>query len=67
MNIISLFNIFVNHLNEILDNNLFLHELEHNMSNPKNTLNLDILKNILEYLDLEFKNSKERKNQYYVQ
>ena len=67
MNIISLFNSFVNHLNSILDNNLFLYELEHNVSNSTNTLNLDILRNILEYLDLEYKNSKERKEKYYVQ
>ena len=67
MNIISLFNSFVNHLNSILNNNLFLHELEHNISNSTNTLNLDILRNILEYLDLEYKNSKERKEKYYVQ
>lgn len=67
MNIISLFNNFVNHLNNILDNNLFMYELEHNISNSTNTLNLDILRNILEYLDLEYKNSKERKDKYYVQ
>ena len=67
MNIISLFNSFVNHLNNILDNNLFLYELEHNISNSTNTLNLNILRNILEYLDLEYKNSKERKDKYYVQ
>ena len=67
MNIISLFNSFVNHLNNILNNNLFLYELEHNISNSTNTLNLDILRNILEYLDLEYKNSKERKDKYYVQ
>ena len=67
MNIISLFNSFVNHLNSILDNNLFLYELEHNVSDSTNTLNLDILRNILEYLDLEYKNSKERKEKYYVQ
>lgn len=67
MNIISLFNSFVNYLNQILDNNLFLHELEHNVSNSTNNLNLDVLKKILEYLDLEYKNSKERKQKYYVQ
>lgn len=66
MNIISLFNSFVNHLNKILDNNLFLHELEHNISSSTHTLNLDILKQILEHLDLEYKNSKERKDKYYV-
>lgn len=67
MNILSLFNSFVNHLSRILDDNLFLHQLEHNIFNSTNTLNLDILKNILEYLDLEYKNSKERKEKYYAQ
>ena len=67
MNIISLFQSFVNHLSNILENNLFLHELEHNIFNSTNELNLDILKQILEYLDLEYKNSKERKDKYYVQ
>ena len=67
MNIISLFNSFVNHLSNILDNNLFLHELERNISISTYSLNLDILKQILEYLDLKYKNSKERKELYYVQ
>lgn len=67
MNIISLFQSFVNHINEILEENLFLHELEHKVSDSTNTLNLDILRQILEHLDLEYKNSKERKDKYYVQ
>ena len=67
MNILSLFNSFVNHLNKILNNNLFLHELEHNIFNSTNQLNLDIIKNILEFLDLEYKHSNERKSKYYVQ
>lgn len=67
MNIISLFESFVNHLNKICKNNSFLHELEHNISISTNSLNLDVLKNILESLDLEYKNSKERKEKYYVQ
>ena len=50
MNIISLFESFVNHLNGICKNNSFLHELEHNISNSTYSLNL------------EYKNSKERKN-----
>ena len=65
MNVISLFQSLVNHLSNILENNLFLHELDHNISNSNNELNLDILKQILEYL--EYKNSKERKSLYYVQ
>lgn len=67
MNIISLFDSFVNHLSKILDSNLFLHELEHNIYNSTNELNLNILKEILEYLDLQYKISKDRKDKYYVQ
>lgn len=67
MNIISLFQSFVNHLSNILENNLFLHELEHNIIYSTTDLNLDILRQILEYLDLEYKSSKERKSMYYVQ
>ena len=68
MNIISLFNSFVNYLSNILENDLvFLHELEHNILDSTYNLNLDTLKNILEYLDLEYKSSKERKDKYYVQ
>ena len=63
MNIISLFESFVNHLNEICKNNSFLQELERNISNSTNSLNLDVFKNILESLDLEYKSSKKRKNQ----
>ena len=53
MNIISLFQIFINHLNNILANNLFLHELEYNISNSTNSLNLDILGEIIEYQRME--------------
>lgn len=67
MNIIPLFQSLVNHLSKILVNNQFLHEIEHNISDSTTELNLDILKQILEYLDLEYKNSKERKDIYYVQ
>jgi hypothetical protein len=67
MNIIPLFQSLVNHLSKILVNNQFLHELEHNISSSTMELNLDILKQILEYLDLEYKNSEERKSKYYVQ
>jgi len=67
MNIISLFQSFVNHLSNILINNQYLHEIEHNIQDSTNTLNLDTLKQVLEFLDLEYKNSKERKDKYYVQ
>lgn len=67
MNIIPLFQSFVNHLNNIFVNNQYLHELEHKLNDSTNKLNLDVLRQMLEYLDLEYKNSKERKEKYYVQ
>lgn len=67
MNIISLFQSFVNHLSNILINNQYLHELEHSIFSSTNELNIDTLKQILEYLDSQYKYSKERKNKYYVQ
>ena len=67
MNILSLFQSFVNHLNNFLIDNQYLHEIEHNIQKSTNILNLDTLKQILEFLDLEYKNSNERKEKYYVQ
>ena len=67
MNILSLFQSFVNHLSNILVNNQYLHEIEHNINISTSTLNLDTLKQTLEFLDLEYKNSNERKEKYYVQ
>ena len=67
MNILSLFQSFVNYLNNILIDNQYLHEIEHNIQKSTNILNLDTLKQILEFLDLEYKNSDERKEKYYVQ
>ena len=67
MNVISLFQSFVNHLSNILVNNQYLHELEHNISDCTNKLNLDTLKQLLEYLDLEYKNLTKRKRKYYIQ
>ena len=67
MNIISLFNSFVNHFNNILDENILFHTLESKISYSTNELNLNVLREILEFIDLDYKNSKERKNQYYVQ
>lgn len=66
MNILSLFNSFVKHFNNILDQNILFHTLESNISYSTNELNLNILKDILEFIDLDYKNSKERKDKYYV-
>ena len=67
MNIIPLFQSFVNHLSNILIDNQYLHEIEHALDKSTIELNLDTLRQILEFLDLEYKNSNERKEKYYVQ
>ena len=67
MNILSLFQSFVNHLSNVLVNNQYLHEIEHALNDSTIELNLNILRQILEDLDLEYKNSDERKQKFYVQ
>ncbi len=67
MNIISLFQSFLNHFNEILEENLSFHALEDKIFNSTNELNLNTLKDILEYIDISYKLSEERKQVYYVQ
>ena len=42
MNIISLFDSFVNHFNNFLDNNISFHSLEDKIFSSTNSLNLDI-------------------------
>jgi len=67
MNILSLFNSLVNHFNNFLSERISFHDLETKISASTNELNLDILKQILEAIDLNYKTSKERKDLYYVQ
>lgn len=67
MNILSLFDSFLNHFNNILHENIYFHELETKIYESTHDLNLDILREILEFIDLDFKNSKERKNEFHVQ
>ena len=64
MNIISLFQSLVNHLSNILENNLFLHELEHNIFNSTNELNLDILKNWPKAITIPYKVTKYLNKNY---
>jgi len=67
MNILSLFQAFVNHLNNFLKDSICLHDLESEINFSTNQLNLETLKTILESIDLEYKNSKARKEIYYIQ
>jgi len=66
MNILPLFNSFLYYFNDILKENIKLHDLESRIYNSTNTLNLNTLKDILEFIDLSYKHSKERKELYYV-
>lgn len=66
MNILPLFNSFVNHLGAFLDENIVLHKLESKITDSTNDLNLKILIDILEFLDLTYKESKQRKDKYYI-
>jgi len=68
MNIVSLFNSFVNYFDEFLGNSsIALHDLESKINDSTYQLNLDTLKWILEYIDLDYKSSMMRKELYYVQ
>ena len=67
MNILSLFQSFVNHFQGFLSDSISFHDLEDKISYSTNSLNINTLKDILESIDLEYKNSDERKAKYYVQ
>lgn len=66
MNIISLFNSFLYHFSNILDDKIKLHDLESKIYDSTNELNLNVLKDILENIDLTYKQSKKRKKLYSV-
>ena len=67
MDILSLFQSFVNHFEGFLTDSISFHELELKIADSTNELNLDVLGNIIESIDLEYKNSKERKASWTVQ
>ena len=68
MNIITLINTFLNNINEFLSiSNPTFYELENNIEQSSINFNLNFIKILLESLDLDYKNSKERKDKYYVQ
>ena len=67
MNIIPLINTFLNNINEFLSiSNPTFYELENNIEQSSINFNLNFIKCLLENVDLEYKNSKERKKIYYV-
>jgi len=67
MDILSLFLSFVNHFEGFLTDSISFHKLEALITDSTSELNLDVLGNILDAIDLEFKNSRERKDKWIVQ
>ena len=66
MNILPLFQIYENLINNLLSSNPYFHELESKIIDIGDELTIDILREIIELIDITFKNSKERKDKYYV-
>lgn len=66
MKIISLINDFTNTFNEIFKENLNPFNLEDKIRDVGDTFTLKLYESFLNYLDLQFKNSKERKKEFYV-
>ena len=68
MNIITLINTFLNNISNFLSNsNPTFNDLESTIEKSSSDFNINFLKILLESLDLDYKNSKERKDKYYVQ
>ena len=66
MKIIPLINDFTNTFNEIFKENLNPFNLEDKIRDVGDTFTLKLYESFLNYLDLQFKNSKERKKEFYV-
>ena len=66
MNIISLINYYTNIFNEIFSQNLTPLNLESKIRNAGNAFTLKLYEDFLNFIDLEFKKSKFRKEKYYV-
>ena len=67
MNIISLFYPILQDINQTLLQNPYFYELESKIKDVGQTLTIEMLKQYLEAIDKKYKNSKERKDIYYVQ
>src|SRR5574344_2919996 len=66
MKIIPLINEFTNTFNRIFENNLNPLNLESKIKNVGDTFTLKLYKAFLNYIDNQYKKSKERKNEYNV-
>ena len=66
MKIIPLINDFTNTFNESFNKNLNPFNLEAKIRDVGDTFTLKLYESFLNYLDLQFKKSKERKKEYYI-
>ena len=66
MEIISLFNNFCNTFNKTFENNATPLNLESKIRDVGDSFTIKLYENMLNNLDLKFKNSEERKKKYYV-
>ena len=66
MKIIPLINEFTKTFNEIFQKNLNPLNLESKIKDVGDTFTLKLYESFLNYIDEKFKNSKERKNNYYI-
>ena len=66
MNIISLLNQFTNIFNENFQTSFTPYDLEHKIRNTGDSFTLKLYEEFLNSLDLQFKNSMERKEKFYV-
>jgi len=66
MNILPLIKIYENLINGVLSKNPYFYQLEDKINTIGDELTIDILREIIEFIDLSYKNSQERKDNYYV-
>ena len=67
MNILPLIAHYGQLINSLLSKNPYFHQIEERIGEIGDELTLDILRGIIESIDEEFKNSKERKANFYIQ
>src|SRR5574344_1298248 len=66
MKIIPLINNFTNTFNEIFESSLTPFNLESKIKEAGDSFTIKLYEQFINYLDLKFKNSKERKTNFYI-
>ena len=66
MNILPLITHYGQLINSLLSKNPLFHQIEERIGDLGDELTLDILRGIIESIDEEFRESKERKDNFYI-